>query len=368
MDGEMRLRFPGLMEERLPSGAYRFRVRVKGDKSRKITLPCGPEDPEFQDAYAAARRGIKPASTTKAPHIQPGTVGWLVSAYMRHLEELVRSGNASNLTLKQRRGLADRLLDQKSTSGRSKGMPYRELPIMIPESELLALVDSMMATPGAAKNMMKLVKAMYAWAVPRNHCPYNPAAGIKVAYKNQGGAKPWTIEDLEKFRRRHPIGTMPHLALTLFMFTACRISCAVTLGRAMEQTIEGEPWLSWHPRKKGSRPVEIPILPPLQKAIRAQKLVGSTYLLTSKGQPFASPEGLRNALQKWCDEADIEGKSSHGIRKAAGHLMAIMGATQYEIMSVHGHAQASTSQIYTDGVERRSLARQASSKLAGMDW
>ena len=73
-------------------------------------------------------------------------------------------------------------------------------------------------------------------------------------------------------------------------------------------------------------------------------------------------------MQRWCKEAEIEGKSSHGIRKAAGHLMALMGATQYEIMSVHGHAQASTSQVYTDGVERRALAQQAAAKLGGMDW
>mgnify|MGYP003118721204 CR=1 FL=1 len=368
MDGDMRLRFPGLMEETLPSGNLRYRVRVKGQKTRKITLPIGPEHPDFQEAYSAGRRGERYASSNIVDRVEAGTVGWLVRSYMTHLEQMVATGSASALTLKQRRGFADRLLQRQSSTGRSSGQPYKNLPMLIPEAELLALVDDMMATPGAAKNMMKFIKAMYAWAVPRKHCAYNPAAGINVAYKSKGGATPWTISDLEKFRARHPFGSMAHLTLTLFMFTACRISCAVTLGRSMEQTIHGEPWLAWQPIKAGSRPVEIPILPPLLKAIRAQTLIGPTYLLTGKGQPFASPEALRNAMQRWCKEAEIEGKSSHGIRKAAGHLMALMGATQYEIMSVHGHAQASTSQVYTEGVERRALAQQAAAKLGGMDW
>lgn len=48
--------------------------------------------------------------------------------------------------------------------------------------------------------------------------------------------------------------------------------------------------------------------------------------------------------------------------------MALNGATQYEIMSVHGHSNAETSQVYTDGVERARLGTMAASKLAGMDW
>lgn len=369
MDGELvRINLPGYLQERLPSGAIRHRVRPAGDKKTKITLPCGPADPAFMDHYRNARSGIRPNKTKVAPTIRPGTVGFLVEAYMLWLTQSVKSGQASELTLKQRRGMAARLLDATSGMPNTEGRPYRELPIMIPQEEMIRYRDGLMSTPGQAHNTFKFLKAMYAWGVERGHCKSNPAAAIKVVYKNQGGAKPWTVDDLQAFRKAHQPGSMAYLCLTLFMFTACRIGDAYWLGRGQEIRREGQTWLAWQPTKAGSPFVEIPMLPPLQRAIQSQGLVGKAYLMTELGQPFASAEALRNKLRKWCSQAGIEGKSSHGIRKAAGHLLALHGATQYEIMSVHGHAQASTSEVYTAGVERVRLAKQATQKLAGMEW
>lgn len=364
----VRVQFQGYFCEKLPSGNYRHRVRIEGNKRIFITLPCGPENPKFQELYFAARAGIKP--NKQRPEIAPtsGTVGWLATAYIAHLRTAVDQGQASPLTLKQRLGMAERLMDHTSTSGTSTGRVYRTLPMVIPHHELIVYRDSLMSTPGQCHNTFKFLKAMYKWAVERGHCDINPAAAIKVEYKNQGGATPWTLDDLAKFRKAHPAGTMAHLCLTLFMFSACRISEAVNLGRNNELQKNGNLWLEWEPEKKGAKRVTIPVLAPLEKAIRAQSVVGSTYLLTERGKPFASPEALRNRLNKWCKAAGIEGRSSHGIRKAAGHLLALNGATQYEIMAVHGHAQASTSQIYTKDVERTQLAEKAVSRLAGMDW
>lgn len=367
MVGEMKLRYPGLIEERMPSGNIRYRVRVAGDKKRRIALTIAPDHREFHEAYLAARAGKKYAANQENP-IAPGTVGWMVEQYLAHLAAQVASGTASELTLKQRRSLCARLITEQSTSGRSNGKPYGELPMEIPPHELLALRDRMMATPGAAKNMFKMLKAMYRWAVERQHCQQNPAAAINVEYRSQGGATPWTTDDLLAYRKVHKPGSMAHLCLTLFMFTACRIGDAYRLGRAMEIKRDGQTWLEWTPGKKGSRPVSIPMLPPLQRAISAQSVIGATYLLTERGEPFRSPEALRNRLKKWMEEAKIEGRSSHGIRKAAGHLLALNGATQYEIMAVHGHAQASTSQVYTETVDRMKLAAQAGGKMAGWDW
>ncbi len=370
MAGDMvRVDYPGYYAERLPSGNTRHMVRVKGQKSKRFTLPFGPVHPDFQQVYLAARAGIKPNKADgQRPVPTSGTVGWMVTAYLAHLGQQVQNGEASPLTLKQRKGMGERLMDHTSSSGQSRGKPYRDLPMSIPTHELVSYRDSLMATPGTAKNTFKFIKAMYKWAVERGHCPANPAAGITVNYSNQGGAKPWTLEDLEKFRKTHPFGTKAHLALTLFMFTACRIGDAVLLGRQHEEKRNGQLWLSWQPSKKGSKPVDIPVLPPLEKAIRAQKVVGDAFLLTDAGTPFTSPEGLRNRMQKWCKAAKIKGKSSHGIRKAAGHLLALHGATQYEIMSIHGHANASTSQVYTADVERTQLAAQAAAKLSGLEW
>ena len=367
MGGDMRLDFPGLVK-RERGKSVTWRVRVEGDVNRKITLPVGPEHREFAAHYRAARMGERLAP----PDMQAadeGTVAWVVQAYLVHLAREVKAGTKSPLTLKERRNLATFVLGQQSEQTKTRGRAYAGLPMNIPAAELLAFQDRMLHLPGKARNVWMFMRAAYDHAVKRKLCHQNPFKAVaRPEYKSAGGAKAWTLDDLAKFREKHPQGTMAHLWLSLHMFTACRIGDACILGRVHEVREAGALWLSWQPGKKGSSPVKIPVAPPLERAIRAQKIVGPTYLLTAHGKPFASPEALRNRAQKWCADAGLVGLSSHGIRKAAGELLALHGASQYEIMALHAHANATTSQIYTKGAERAKLGGAAVAKLAGMDW
>ena len=367
MGGDVKIRYDGLIREKLPSGNLRYRVRVEGDTSRKITLPISPEHPDFHQHYRAARGGIR-LKLAAEDEAQRGTLQWLADGYIAHLSRMVDAGQASPYTLKERANLMKLFLAQESSSGRSRGRIYAGLPVSIPHHELIALRDRFADKPAKAKNIFKMLRAMYKWGEERGHVAANPAAAIKVEYSSQGGATPWSLDDLKQFREVHPPGTMAHLTLTLFMFTACRIGDAYRLGRANEVKRGGVTWLEWQPRKRGSSFVQIPMLAPLQKALRQQTVIGEAYLLTGHGKPFTSAEGLRNRLKKWCREAGLEDRSSHGIRKAAGHLLALNGATQYEIMAVHGHANATTSEVYTKAVERMKLGEMAANRLAGMDW
>jgi integrase len=366
--GDMRVRYPGLIEERMPSGNSRWRVRIKGKRANRIPLPFGPEHPDFHAIYTAARDGIAPAKIQRSDG-EPGMLEWLGNKYLAHLRDSVAAGAASPLTLKERTNLCAFVMAQVSEQPRSLGRRYGTLPLNIPEAELIAFKDRMAATPGKALNVWKFLTAMYDFGMKRSLCRSNPARAVaRPTYRSQGGATPWTSADLEAFRDPHPPGTMAHLALSLFMFTACRISDAIWLGREQEERHNGRLWLAWQPGKKGSRFVRLPVLAPLERAIRAQTVVGPAYLLTEAGKPFASPEALRNRMQKWCATAGLADRSSHGIRKAAGHLLALHGATQYEIMAVHGHANASTLEVYTATVERMRLGEMAVSRLSGMEW
>lgn len=367
MGGKMRLDFPGLTK-RVRGKSVTWRVRMEGQPDRKITIPVGPDHREFMEHYRAARAGERLTPPERSTEIE-GTMGWVVAAYLTHLEREVRAGIKSPLTLKERRNLAVFVLGQQSEQANTRGRAYRGLPASIPPAELLAFQDRMMATPGKARNVWMFMRAAYDHAVSRKLLHANPFKAVdRPAYKSAGGAKAWTVDDMTKFREAHPLGTMAHLWLSLHMFTACRIGDACILGRGHEAREDGILWLSWQPGKKGSRPVKIPLAAPLDRAIRAQKLVGPTYLLTAHGKPFASPEALRNRVQKWCADAGLVGLSSHGIRKAAGELLALSGATQYEIMSLHGHANATTSQVYTKGAESARLGKMAVEKLSGMEW
>lgn len=355
---QMRLTFPGLLAEKPPSGAIRYRVRVEGNKARRIPLSVTPDHPQFMEVYRAARAGIRiePEASAEERAIR-GSIGWLAAKHLAALEREVEAGSVSPLTLKKRRGVMKILTDK-----------YADYALDVPPQRLVALRDELIETPAWADSVIEGIRAMYRWATERSLCAVNPAIGIARIDRGKGGAVPWTADDLRKYRDKHPPGTTPHLVLTLFMFTACRISDAVLLGRRHEMVIEGVRAIRWQPVKAGSAEVTIPMLPPLYKATRAATVQGETYLLNGKGRPFSTPASLGQMFRRWYEEAGLSNRSSHGIRKAAGHLLAQEGCSQYQIMTVHGHTQAKTSEVYTKGVERWKLARDAMSALEAMEW
>ncbi|PLW79105.1 site-specific integrase [Cohaesibacter celericrescens] len=355
----IKLKYPGLTRENLPTGEIRHRVRVQGDANRKITLLAGPDHKEFSELYHAARRGIQLKTTTPAEErATRGSLAWLTYLYLDHIEKQVEAGLKSQYTLVQQRSFLIRLRTA-----------YPDYVMEMPKSQVIKIRDGMMKTPGAADNMVKTIRTMYNWGIETGHCTDNPAIGVAKINKNsKGGAKPWTVDDLKTFRATHQAGTTAHLYLTLLMFTACRISDATWLGRQQEFDHEGQKWLGWQPKKKNSPYVEVPMLPPLLKATRAAKILGMSYILTEHGQSFRSEKALGNRMRKWCEQAGLHHLSSHGVRKAAGELLVHEGCTTYEVMAILGHSESKTSEVYTKGAERRRLAMSALSKLEGMKW
>lgn len=358
MVADMRIDWPGLLKEKTAAGSVRWRVRVARQKGKRITLNVSPDHAAFTEHYHAARQGHQlPAPVDPVDATIKGSIGWLITKHLIDLEAKVDAGQASRLTLKKRTGLMNRL--------RAK---YGEYAIDMPTSKIVEIRDEMQDTPAMADSMVEGIRGMYRWGCDIGICNVNPAIGVAKIDKGKGGAIPWTADDLRKFRKFHGQGTTPHLALTLFMFTACRISDAVSLGRANEFTRQGVQGLGWQPEKHGSAFVEIPMLPPLFKATRAPAIIGDQYLLNAKGKRFATPDSLGRMFRRWCDDAGLKKRSSHGIRKAAGHLLAQEGCSQYQIMAIHGHTEAKTSEVYTKGVERWLLAKDAMERLSGMDW
>lgn len=356
----MKLDMPGLIKERMASGRFRYRVRVEGNKRRKITLRVPPEHPDFYEHYHAARAGMQlERSATPAEASIPRSIAWLSHLFEAAMQDKVGHGQMHQSTLTQRSSFYKRLRAE-----------HGDKSLFMPRSEVIKIRDSMAATPGAADNMVKSIRALFVWGIDQGHLPEdapNPADGVSKINKGTGTI-PWSVEDLENYRAVHPFGTTAHLALSILMFTACRVGDAWWIGRGNETMIDGTPHLDWQPGKKGSARVTIPIAPPLLKAIRAQKIVGPAYILTEHGQPHSSAKAFANRFRKWCDAAGLENRSAHGIRKAAGELMALQGATQYAIMAVHGHTQAKTSEQYTRDANRRMLAAGAMQKLSSMDW
>ena len=354
----MRVNLPGLIVEKLPSGNHRIRVRVEGDPNRRIRIYVELDHKDFSEHYHAARAGIeiKPEAKPSDRAIR-GSVNWLTHKYLEHLEVQVEAGACSPKTFKQKKYALEFLREDCG-----------EYSMRMPTSEIIKIRDKKASTPAAADALVKSIKSMYKWAVEYGILDFNPAIGISYIDKGKGGAIPWTVEDLKIFREKHPFGTKAHLALTIFMFTACRISDVVLLGRDNEFERAGVKGIGWQPAKANSPYVEIPMLPPLIKATRKAEILGKTYLLTDYGKPFATPDSFGSNFQDWCIEAGLPHLSSHGIRKAAGNLLAEEGCSQYQIMSIHGHSRSKTSEIYTKDDERWKLATDAMPPYEDMNW
>lgn len=238
----------------------------------------------------------------------------------------------------------------------------------MPPAAFVQVRDAWMATSAEADNLIKGTRAMYAWAIETGVTPINPVVGIGRIHKPGGGARPWLSDDLRAFLAAYPVGTVQHAWVSLCMFTACRLGDAAILGRRHEVEVNGQTWLEWQPGKKGSAPMTLPMMPALKRSLRALSVVGPTYLLTTRGQPFGGTASLGNTVRKWCLAAGLPDRSSHGIRKAMAGLLAEAGCSQHQIMTILAHTQAKTSEVYTRDAQRRIMAAAAMQSVAGLEW
>lgn len=348
----MEVDYPGLLIEPLPSGKLRYRVRVEGEPKRRIRIHCGPKHQDFMRQYLAARRGEQPEPLKSASeYAKPKSIGWLVNSYFENLEARVKAGSASPKTLKKKRNLLKRLIVR----------PDKEM--LIPQEKLIEMHDGMASTPAQASAFIEAVAVLYDWAIKRKHASTNPARGIASEYVKGDGATPWKAADVRAFFTKHKLGTKAHVAMSVLLWTGCRIEDLTILGRGHECVLDGLEAIRWNPMKKGSSEVTIPILPPLKAATRAPVVQGATYVLGRGGKPFASGDSMSAMFKRWCKDAGIGLLSAHGVRKGLAELLAELGCTQYEIMAILGHSEARTSEVYTRRVERWKLAQAAIERL-----
>ncbi|MFP5480580.1 MAG: tyrosine recombinase XerC [Alphaproteobacteria bacterium] len=331
------MRLPYVTEERLPSGAIRYRYRRGGVK---VTLKGKPGSREFLDHYNTLREGVQ-IPESKAIR---GSVEWLVGLYLDDLERRVGNRLASPLTLKAHRHHLGKLIAE-----------HGDKDANMPRSHLIKLHDKMGATPGAADNMLKAVSALYKWAIRRDHVTCeNPARDVQRIRRKTDGFAPWTADDFAKYLARHAPGTMARRALILAMATTARRGDLCLLGRQNEVQMGGRTWLRWKQAKAPHGLVEMPMSAALMAELHGSG--NMTYLLNGYGAPF-SVAGLGNRFRKWCDEAGLKRRSLHGIRKGLSAMLAGQGATSTEIDVLLGHEMGSPeTRVYVRSAERQRLA------------
>jgi integrase len=218
------------------------------------------------------------------------------------------------------------------------------------------LRDRKLDAPESGNARVKALRQVFGWALCEeiDGVERNPARDVPYLKAKPGGFHSWSVEEVEKFEARHPIGSKARLALALLLYTGQRRSDVILFGK--QHVREG--WLKFTQRKNmRNRPVtlELPILPALQRIINATPTGDMTFLLTDLGRPFTGA-GFGNKMRQWCDEAGLDHCSAHGLRKAGAVIAAENGATPHQLMSVFGWLSLKQAELYTRAAQQKRLA------------
>lgn len=339
-------------------GNERYYVRKKGFRKIRIKAPLedrpgsGEIGKAFMDEYWAALAVFdgKAAAAPKPTTPREETFSWLCDQYFRS-ETFKRFDKA---TQRDKRSVLNRFCEAAGD------LPYRKYY----QEDMEASQSKRQATPGAADKLVKVIKALFNWAMKAKPplATHNPAIGVKPINTGSEGFHTWTSEELDQFRAFYPLGTKPRLAMEIMINIGARLSDAAGIGPRNETTIKGERWLRFTVKKNRKRfgpvTIEAQMTPELIAAIEATEVGRDAYLVTSFGKPFVTA-GLGNKMRDWCNEAKLPECSSHGLRKAAAVALAESGATAPELCAIFGWTNLRTAQIYIDRANKRTMTANA---------
>ncbi|MGO9329589.1 MAG: tyrosine-type recombinase/integrase [Steroidobacteraceae bacterium] len=318
-------------------GKVRYYFRRPGFK--QIPLPSLPGSAEFMAAYEAALAGMTvPRHEIGASRTKPGTVNAVIVAYYQALVFRALAPGTQHM----RRAILERFRSEHGDK-RIATLPREFIVRMLSRK-----------APAAARNWLKTLRGLLAFAVAEGFRSDDPTQSIKLPPLKSDGIHAWTEDEIAQFEERHPVGTKARLALALLLDTAQRRGDVILMGR---QHIHSG---AIHVRQnKTGEHLIIPIYPSLQAVLDKTPCEHMTFLTTDFGKPFTAA-GFGNWFRDRCNEAGLPKRcSAHGLRKAAARRLAEEGATTHHIASMTGHRSLSEVQRYTRSADQARLAREA---------
>jgi integrase len=340
MEGMPRKRPAFVIREKNRHGNWRWYFRKKG--TPRVRLPDEYGTEEFWAAYNAALTG---QAVEKPRPASSGTLEWLVKRYMASAHYVCLAE-----TTQRSRGSFYRGVCKKSGH-----IDFRR----ITKKKIQEAMDARAKTPYAANNFLVAMSVLFDWAVKNEFVTDNPCQKVTPIKVKSAGYHTWTMEEVEQYRARHPLGTRQRLAVDLLLFTGLRISDAILAGR--QHVRDGV--LTITTGKTGTV-VSVPIFPELRRSIDATKTGTLTFLVGARGRPFTSSFTFGAWFRKACDDAGLTHCTAHGLRKAGATIAANSGATVHELMAMFGWSRSSMAEIYTKKADRARLARAAAERIA----
>jgi integrase len=318
-------------------GSQAFLDRYKELRASHGAAPAIPE---------AAADGSEPDALADPGPIKPDTFRWLFEEYQK--SAIFKSLAPS--TQNRRRNNIEAMLAERVRPGSPDtydAMPLRSLT----SKNLKVLRERKAGLPEALNQRVRALRHLFAWAHEAEHLAANPAREIKKIAHKSAGHHTWTVEEVERFEARWPVGSKARLALALLLWTGARRSDVYLFGR--QHVRDG--WLKFRARKNDVL-VEAPVLPCLQEVIDASPTGNLAFLTTEvRGTPFKSEASFGNWFGKMCREAKVPGRA-HGLRKAGATTAAENGATAHQLMAIFGWLTLAEAERYTKAAQRKKMA------------
>ena len=346
---------PGCIEDRDRHGNIRIYFRAKG--RAKVRIRGTPWTPEFMADYDAAKGEPVP---TQRKGITPGTWRWLCVRYFAECADYLR---LDARTKRVRRGILEATFDEPIAPGSAKF--FRDFPLSRMTADAIEVLrDRKLAFPEGANNRVKAIRGVFRWAIRKKGsdgkplASHNPARDVPyLASNNPSGYYTWSLDDVRQFEKRHPIGTKARLALALLLFTGQRRSDITRFGR---QHVRGGKitFTQFKGRQYRPQQLTLPILPVLQKIIKASPCGDMTFLVNDLNRPFTDA-GFGNKFRVWCNQAGLRHCTAHGLRKAGATIAANNGATAHQLMAMFGWSTLKMAEEYTRKADQEKLARSA---------
>ncbi|CAN7574850.1 tyrosine-type recombinase/integrase [Mesorhizobium sp. LjNodule214] len=320
-------------------------------------LPGLPYSTEFMDAYGAALKAWEagraaPTTVIGASRTQPGTIAALILSYYGSAD----FRNLAKASQKTYRNALERIRIEYGIGS----------VVTLERKHVLKMMDKKAEHPGAANELLKMMKLLMGRAIDMGMRKDDPTIRIRRMKIKSGGFIAWEEQDIVAFYAAHAEGTRARLALDLLLFTGQRRSDVICMGR---QHVKNDV-LSIRQQKTGTA-VSIPLHAHLKGTLDARPQDNLTFLLTQYDKPF-QPESFTNWFRVCVREAGLRedlasgamGLSPHGLRKACSRRLAQAGCTPHQIKAITGHKKLDEIVRYTEAVDQMRLAHEAMNAIA----
>ena len=261
-----------------------------------MRLEGTPWAPEFMAAYEVAKNMAVPAQGVLARPTLPNTWSWLC---LRYFAECTDYKLLDPRPRHVRRQILENTFDEPIKTDSDKR--FADMPLARMDGNAIEVLrDRKLLAPESANARVKAIRQVFKWAVPKGHAPANPAREVSYFKSSSEGFHTWSLDEVQQFEERHPIGTKARLAFALLLYTGQRRSDVVRFGK--QHAKRGVLTFTQHKgRKRKPHKLTLPILPVLQEIIDASPRGDLTFVVNEFGRPFTDA-GFGNKFRDWCNQ------------------------------------------------------------------